>query len=56
MRLGFVVWPSTNPISELILRVTSGSPPSTKIFVVRLLDTIAFTFTHLHALRYSWQQ
>src|ERR1700687_5437501 len=33
IRLGLVVWPSTNPIRAFSLSVSFGSPPSTKIFV-----------------------
>src|SRR6516164_3574921 len=33
IRLGLVVWPSTNPIRVFSLSVSFGSPPSTKIFV-----------------------
>src|ERR1039458_7574180 len=50
IRLGFVVWPSTNPIRDLILRVSSGSPPSTRIFVFGFLVSIALTATHFHAI------
>src|SRR5262244_3713620 len=35
MRDGFVVWPSRNPNKLLTRRVSSGSPPSTSIFVFR---------------------
>src|SRR6185437_1172774 len=33
MSVGFVVWPSTNPMRDLILSVSAGSPPSTRILV-----------------------
>ena len=38
-----MVWPSTNPIKLLIRRVSSGSPPSTRIFVLGLFVSMLFT-------------
>src|SRR5260370_34900735 len=53
IKYGFVVWPATNRIRFLIRRVTFGSPPSTRVFVLGLFASMLFPSKELFFLEPS---
>jgi hypothetical protein len=56
IRDGLVVCPSTNSIKLLIRRVSSGSPPSTRIFVLCLFVTLDKLTVGFSGLSHSYSE